>query len=324
MTDKANTLMRTLIRKESESLTERARRLTSDSPSSAVYAARRILDVASMPLGDYYADVMSDDARGVQGAAMLADRMDKARRTLGRTIGQEAARDDVVPRQLPPAPSFCVTTTVAQAARMLRDMLDICPSWLRRHPRATCDSRDRLIAAAEWLTEPLQRVAVDFANDETIREAIQRLAQGPDDTEPTKRTHVPVPRTDIPRVPFDDRMREASRKARNGVAAYGPWSSVGEMSGGFSALRIADGYAMLLDGDASTSRGQVVAVAHRLSVNIESNLGFMLHEQMVCSDPLARESKGAPDLSDRVDHDLDAHVLLFVRPMAALSDRGLA
>lgn len=273
------------------------------SPSCAACA---ILDMAVMPLSDYFADIKAADSGYLEFLRRL--------RGINGTICDEAGFAST---------QVDGSTTVAQMAVMLRDLLDACPVSLRQHPREECDAVDGIMSAVEWFSVPLERAFEEF-DQEHYAEAVKTM----DAAKTQPKNHATVIQHDsnasepaVARVPLEQRLRDAKLRLRAGVAAYGPGSPVFDCAYGVTMDNMLAGYQLLVGADAVPT-GPVLNAMFELGLDSGTVPGCALSEQTIASDPYGGFVMGTPDLSDYMDHDRDLHVVAFVRPMAALADCG--
>lgn len=291
---------------------------------SPANAACIILDVAAMPLDDYFADIKTLDngyleflrrLRAIDGAIC-----DKAGFTSDQVDG---------------------STTVARMAVMLRGLLDACPMSLRQHSHEECDLSDGIMLAVEWFSVPLERAFEEFDQNgyEKMPEDFEGDygepfgALGAADAHPKSyaaatgvidASAAPRPAASEPaaeRIPLERRLSDARCRSHGDVVAYGLGSQIFRCAHDVTMSNLMAGYQLLVGVDAAPS-GPVANAMFVLGLDSDTVPGCALSEQTLASDPNSCSSMGTPDLSDYMDHDRDLHVVAFVRPMAALADCG--
>lgn len=239
------------------------------------------------------------------------------------------------------------STSVARAACLLDALMRVCPRRLRRHSRPECNASDGLLTAAEWLAAPLERSLVDSLsevdlsgdgdfdadkflaeiNDSkgTARSTSRRLTGDRDDD--NDRAGEPAERLGL-----GERLRRAEDADQSDGPAYRtPSSPLFAMAQGMRAGDLFDSYDLLLGhGRMDGMRALAARRLRELGVKAGTPCGEALGHQTASAsvaagyEDLTMAFLSAPDTSGMVDHGLDLHRLMVVRPMALLHLRGLA
>lgn len=238
------------------------------------------------------------------------------------------------------------STSVARAACLLDALMRVCPRRLRRHSRSECNASDGLLTAAEWLGAPLERSFVDYLGEMDLSDVddfdVDKFLAETNDSEGTMRSasrRLTGDRDDddrageeTERLGLGERLRRAgAEEPGDGPAYRTPSSPLFAMGHGMRVDNLFDSYDLLLGhGRMDGMRALAARRLRELGVKAGTPCGEVLVHQTTSASATADYGDltmallSAPDTSGMVDHGLDLHRLMVVRPMALLHLRGLA